>query len=200
MPKPCRSLELLHPRFDEAGELLAGFIDFAEEHSLESAAVDIALLRGHLAELQGDTEAACRWYEAGERADANSPLSAAQLRVRHGALLRQLGDPRGAVRPLREAHETLVRLGAVPFLERCDAELAACGLRAGEGADRDVLSLTPREAAVAHLVAEGLSNREVATRLYVSTKAVEYHLGNIYAKLGITSRRHLATRLRHKLP
>ena len=48
---------------------------------------------------------------------------------------------------------------------------------------------------VAHLVAQGLSNRETADRLYVSVKAVEYHLGHIYAKLGISSRRQLAGRL-----
>ena len=50
-------------------------------------------------------------------------------------------------------------------------------------------SLTPGELSVAHLVAQGLSNREVAARLYVSPKTVEYHLGYIFAKLHITSRR-----------
>jgi DNA-binding CsgD family transcriptional regulator len=49
---------------------------------------------------------------------------------------------------------------------------------------------------VAQLVADGLSNREAAAQLYISAKAVEYHLGHIYAKLGITSRRQLASRLR----
>jgi DNA-binding NarL/FixJ family response regulator len=78
---------------------------------------------------------------------------------------------------------------------RCDAELEACGLRSPHARDTDVLALTSAEHAVAHLVADGLSNREVATRLYVSTKAVEYHLTHIYAKLGISSRRQLRSRL-----
>jgi DNA-binding NarL/FixJ family response regulator len=48
---------------------------------------------------------------------------------------------------------------------------------------------------VARLVAEGLSNREVAAELYLSTKAIEYHLSNIFAKVGITSRRQLRAAL-----
>ena len=55
--------------------------------------------------------------------------------------------------------------------------------------------LTPTEGAVARLVASGLSNREAAARLFVSVKAVEYHLTNIYAKVGVSSRRALAQRL-----
>jgi DNA-binding CsgD family transcriptional regulator len=81
------------------------------------------------------------------------------------------------------------------LLAECDRELASCGLRAPAGAGRDLLGLTAAELTVAHLVAQGLSNREVAARQYVSVKAVEYHLGHIYAKLGITSRRQLADSL-----
>ena len=53
------------------------------------------------------------------------------------------------------------------------------------------LELTDREQDVAVLVAKGYSNPEVASELYVSRKAIEYHLRNIYGKLGITSRREL---------
>ena len=61
--------------------------------------------------------------------------------------------------------------------------------------DTEDLGLTPREAAVAALVAAGRSNREAGAELYLSTKAIEYHLGNIFAKLGIHSRHELAARL-----
>ncbi len=53
-------------------------------------------------------------------------------------------------------------------------------------------NLTPQEEAVSTLVAQGLSNREVAAELYVSPKTVQYHLTRIYAKLGVRSRSELA--------
>jgi DNA-binding NarL/FixJ family response regulator len=111
--------------------------------------------------------------------------------------LRRRGETRAAIDHLRSAREILSRLGALPFLADCDAELEACGLRSPEASAGDLLALTPHEEAVARLVASGLSNREAAARLYVSAKAVEYHLGHIYAKLGITSRRRLAERIGH---
>ena len=53
------------------------------------------------------------------------------------------------------------------------------------------LALTSRETEVAHLVGKGLSNPEIAAELFISRKAVEYHLGNIYAKCGLTGRQQL---------
>ena len=55
--------------------------------------------------------------------------------------------------------------------------------------------MTDRERDVAVLVAKGMTNREVAAELYVSPKAVDYHLGHIFGKLGITSRRDLRQRV-----
>ena len=57
--------------------------------------------------------------------------------------------------------------------------------------NQSVLALTSRETEVAHLVGKGLSNREVAAELFISRKAVEYHLGNIYAKCGVQGRQQL---------
>ena len=54
-----------------------------------------------------------------------------------------------------------------------------------------MLTLTNRETEVAHLVGKGLSNPEVAAELFISRKAVEYHLGNIYAKCGLQGRQQL---------
>jgi DNA-binding NarL/FixJ family response regulator len=54
-----------------------------------------------------------------------------------------------------------------------------------------VLALTSRETEVAHLAGKGLSNPEIAAELFISRKAVEYHLGNIYAKCGLTGRQEL---------
>lgn len=97
---------------------------------------------------------------------------------------------------LSAAHDTFCRLGAEPFARRCGDELAACGLsprRRSSPAAR--FELSPQELAVAKLVSTGATNREVATQLVVSVKTVEYHLGNLFAKLGVTSRRQLPARL-----
>ena len=117
----------------------------------------------------------------------------ARLEVTYARLLRQLGARRAAIEQLRRARHRLARLAARPFLAWCDEELTACGVAAPRGNSGDRLGSTAAELPVAHLVAQGLSNRETADRLYVSVKAVEYHLGHIYAKLD--SRRQLAGRL-----
>ena len=61
---------------------------------------------------------------------------------------------------------------------------------------RDYSALTPQELAVARLVVSGMTNREIATELMISTKTVEYHLSNVYAKLGVRSRSELRARAR----
>ena len=102
------------------------------------------------------------------RFHCRSPVSSSQ----RGGLLRRLGDRGATVAQLRQARQRLADLGAHPFVARCDEELTACGLPSRR-ASVDPLGLTPSELTVAHLVARGLSNREAAARLYVSSKAVE---------------------------
>ena len=80
---------------------------------------------------------------------------------------------------------------AAPFLARAEQELAACGLRRQPTAARPALALTDRETEVAHLAGQGLTNAEIAAELFITPKAVEYHLGNIYAKFGIKGRHQL---------
>ena len=83
------------------------------------------------------------------------------------------------------------RLGARALLERGHVELQMAGARPRRYAVSGVESLTPAELRVARMAAEGRTNREVAEALFVTPKAVEYHLANAYPKLGITSRREL---------
>jgi DNA-binding CsgD family transcriptional regulator len=82
-------------------------------------------------------------------------------------------------------------LGAAPFIARADAELAACDLPADPAQKQPLPALTSRETEVARLVGQGLSNPEIAAELFISRKAVEYHLGNIYAKCGTPGRQQL---------
>jgi DNA-binding CsgD family transcriptional regulator len=180
---------------DAASRALARLTELIATGGATAAGVDVARLRGRLAEADRDPARARASYQAGAQLPAGLPLPAARLALAHGSLLRRLGERRAAIARLRSAHAGFVALAARPFLARCNVELAACGLPAAAGDGRDPFGLSAAELAVAHLVAAGATNRDTAALLYVSVKTVEYHLGNIYAKLGITSRRELPTRL-----
>ena len=149
-------------------------------------------LDGWLAEQRGDPEQALRIYSRGEdTAGPQSPVHTARLLLAHGPLLRRMGNRRDAVERLRRAHGLYAGLRAGPFLARTEEELAACRLPGRPAKKQSVLALTSRETEVAHLVGKGLSNPEVAAELFISRKAVEYHLGNIYAKCGLQGRQEL---------
>jgi DNA-binding CsgD family transcriptional regulator len=152
----------------------------------------LAWLDGWLAEQHGDPGEALRIYQRGEdTVGTQSPVHAARLLLAHGRLLRLTGHRKAAVERLRRANDAFGGLRAAPFTARTEAELAACHLPASPVKNQSVLALTSRETEVAHLVGKGLSNPEVAAELFVSRKAVEYHLGNIYAKCGVQGRQQL---------
>jgi ATP/maltotriose-dependent transcriptional regulator MalT len=154
-------------------------------------------LYGLLAADSGDGAAAAAIFAAG-RGDSRAgvvPYQLAQLELAAGRGLRLLAQRPEAIAWLREARGRLVRLGAAPALAACDQELAACGVQTGREVSAATLGLTPTELAVASLVAAGRSNRQAAAELYISIKGIEFHLRNIFAKLGIRSRKDLADRL-----
>jgi DNA-binding CsgD family transcriptional regulator len=117
----------------------------------------------------------------------------ARTRLCLGERLRRRGLRVEARRELHLALELFERLEAVPWAERARSELRASGerLRRREEA-RD--ELTPQELQVALQVAEGKTNKEVAAALFLSPKTIEFHLGRIYRKLGLSSRAALARR------
>jgi DNA-binding CsgD family transcriptional regulator len=156
----------------------------------------LAWLEGWMSELRGDPEAARRSYEHGEEAGTGDcPVHAARLLLAHGRLLRRTGNRRGAIDRLRRASALYAGLRAEPFAAQAEEELAACGLPQRPGKTRPVLAMTDRETEVAHLVARGLTNVEVGAELFITPKAVEYHLGNIYAKFGLKGRQQLRRHL-----
>ena len=122
------------------------------------------------------------------------PLALAQLEISDARLLRAAGQPQAAVARLRSARQRLTALGAWPYLEVCDRELAATDAPATPATTPALPGLTPAEQAVARLVAAGHSNRQAASELYVSVKTVEFHLSHIFDKLGIRSRQDLIIR------
>ena len=152
----------------------------------------LAWLEGWLAEERGDPDAARADLPARRGpADTDSPVYTARLLLAHGRLLRRTGQRRQAVERLRRANDLYLALRAAPFIARTEEELAACGLPGDPAKKQSVLELTSRETEVAHLVGQGLSNPEIAAELFISRKAVEYHLGNIYAKCGLHGRQEL---------
>ncbi len=153
-------------------------------------------LRARIAQARGDhDQAAYLFQQALDAFGADDPLlDRALLQHAFGSLLRAQGHRSAALDQLRPAHQQLAAAGAEPFRQRVAEDLARSGLRPAGRTGRGSLALTEREQDVATLVAKGLTNREVAGELYVSEKAVEYHLRNVFGKLGLSSRRELRNR------
>jgi DNA-binding CsgD family transcriptional regulator len=119
----------------------------------------------------------------------------ARSKLELGAALRRAKRRLDAREPLRDALAVLTRSGSEPLKQRAREELLATGARPRRAMRSGVDALTPSELRVARLAAEGLSNREIAQRLYVTQKTVEDHLGASYRKLAIGSRRELVNAL-----
>ena len=107
-------------------------------------------------------------------------------------MLRRAGRRTDAGRALGEALELARACGARLLQERADAELEVAGTRVQRAARRGADALSPSERRVVALAIEGLSNRQIAEALFVTRKAVEWHLGNAYRKLDVRSRGELA--------
>jgi DNA-binding CsgD family transcriptional regulator len=175
---------------EPAAAVLARLRADSQADYLQSA---LAWLDGWLTELQGSPEEAQRIYQRGDdSASTQCPFYTARLLLAYGRLLRRMGQRHPAVERLRRANDLYQALRAVPFIARTEEELAACHLPSDPSKKQhQVLALTSRETEVAHLVGKGLSNPEIAAELFISRKAVEYHLGNIYAKCGLHGRQQL---------
>jgi len=119
----------------------------------------------------------------------------ARAHLLYGEWLRQEQRRVDARAQLRAAHEQLTSIGMEAFAERARAELLATGehVRARTVETRD--ELTAQERQIAQLARDGLSNPEIGARLFLSPRTVEWHLRKVFTKLGIHSRRELASTL-----
>jgi DNA-binding CsgD family transcriptional regulator len=143
-------------------------------------------LAGPLEERQAGLEAAVGVLETG-----GARLELARVTCELGAELRRRGERSAAREVLRRAHALAAECGATRLAARARDELSRSGARLIREPASGVEALTPSEVRVAELVAEGLTNREVAQALFVSEKTVETHLGRVYRKLDIKSRHAL---------
>ena len=122
---------------------------------------------------------------------SSARLERARTLVELGAALRRSNSRAEARELLREGLDIAVRSGSQPLVAQAEAELAATGARPRRLLLSGVESLTASEKRVAKFAAEGLSNKDIAQALFVTTKTVEVHLSNVYRKLGIGSRTEL---------
>ena len=127
---------------------------------------------------------------------APTSTEAARTRLVYGEWLRRQKRRTDAREQLREAHATFAAMGARAYAERAHRELLATGGRARKRRDDTANDLTPQERTVAQLAASGATNQEIAGRLYLSASTVDYHLGKVYRKLEVRSRRDLRRILR----
>jgi DNA-binding CsgD family transcriptional regulator len=120
----------------------------------------------------------------------------ARAHLLYGEWLRRQRRRRDARDQLRSAFSMFDAMGMEAFAGRARAELRATGERARPRTPEAPEVLTPQEEQIARLVAEHLSNREIAARLFISASTVEYHLRKIFRKLGVSSRTQLARTIR----
>lgn len=120
----------------------------------------------------------------------------ARTELLFGRELRRGRRPRDARRHLQNARETFTWLGATTWADQAAAELRAAGESIGGPEPGATRALTGQQLRVAQLVAEGATNREIAARMFLSTRTVDHHLRNIFSRLGVRSRVELARALR----
>ena len=119
----------------------------------------------------------------------------ARAHLLYGEWLRRQRRRLDARTHLRSAHDRFSDFGMEAFAERARVELEATGEHARRRTLDTLDQLTPQEAQISRLVAQGNTNREIAAQLFISPSTVEYHLRKAFRKLGVKSRTQLAHRL-----
>lgn len=109
----------------------------------------------------------------------------------YGEWLRRQRRRRGAQEQLRIALESFERMGANSFAERTRMDLRATGERVSSKSEVAMVALTPQEAQIVECAASGAKNAEIAAQLFISPSTVDYHLGKIFRKLGVSLRTQL---------
>jgi ATP/maltotriose-dependent transcriptional regulator MalT len=141
--------------------------------------------------LASDREAEALFREALERDLTDYPLMRARTLLSYGTWLRRARRRADAREPLRSARELFDALGAGRWSARARQELRATGEKIGPRTPDARDRLTAQELQIAQLAGEGLSNREIGERLFLSHRTIGSHLYRIFPKLGIASRAQL---------
>ncbi len=177
-------------RLEDARAVLEPYEAVARRSGRASALAPALRCRALLDGAEPDYQAALaehdRWGNVFERA---------RTQLLYGEFLRREKRRADARVQLRAALATFEDTGAVIWAERARTELRATGERARRREPSTLDDLTPQELNVARLVSEGLTNREIAERLFLSPKTIETHLVHIFRKVDVRSRTELAVAL-----
>jgi DNA-binding CsgD family transcriptional regulator len=147
--------------------------------------------RGLVAAARGEVDRAGSLLDRAveQHKEVGDPFGAARALLGLGVVRRRERKKRGARDAIQRALDDFVELGAATWVAKARSELGGIGGRTREE------GLTSAERRVADLVAEGRTNREVASALFLTERTVASHLTHVYAKLGVRSRTELARRL-----
>jgi DNA-binding CsgD family transcriptional regulator len=174
-------------RQHEIAEPLGRYRAWVNTASSDSGAALLARCDALLGERPRDEA----FREAIERRAALAPFQQARTELLYGEWLRRQRRRQEARGHLRAALESFRSLGTVPWEERAAAELRATGETARKRDPSTLDQLTPQELQIAGLVAEGMTNRQIAEQLFLSPRTIDYHLRKVFSKLGIASRTEL---------
>ena len=177
--------------------LLATALDWLSERARAAPTEWLLGIEARVRALLSDGEQAERWHRESIERLSRTPVRAQLARghLLYGEWLRRERRRGEARAPLRTAHEMLDAMGITAFAARAGRELLATGETARKRNVETAVELTAQEAQVARLARDGLSNPQIGARLFISARTVQYHLGKVFAKLGITSRSQLAQAL-----
>jgi ATP/maltotriose-dependent transcriptional regulator MalT len=153
--------------------------------------VDLGL-RHARALLADPTEAGDRFDEALAADLTRWPFQRARIQLAYGQWLRRQRRVAESRAALREARDTFDALGSAPWSDQARSELRASGERSRRRIPEARDQLTAQELQIAQLASQGLSNREIGQRLFLSHRTISTHLYRVFPKLGITSRTELS--------
>ena len=166
----------------------------AERATANESALDLGLLARSQALLAPDSDAEAHFRESIVQLEAcGARLHLARTQLVYGEWLRRQKRRRDARTQLEAARDIFDSMGANGFAERARVELLATGAQARKRVDETRHDLTPQELQIARLAAGGLTNPEIAARLFISANTVDYHLRKVYRKLDVKSRHELGS-------
>ena len=173
---------------ESAREIVAPLADALGDHPSPGYRQSLALAQLILA-VEGEFDQ--RLSEAHDAPGRHSIWYQARVDLFHGQALRRQRRPRDARRPLERALAAFNVLGAAEWARRARTELLATGKRVLASGSESWRTLSPQELQIATLAADGLSNRQIAQRMYLSHRTVGSHLYRIFPKLGVSTRSQL---------